>query len=299
MDNSLIWDSLGRGYIRAIQGLFVKVESSKFWTILLPSGKVMLRNWIGMYLAPMSVGADPNAYPIVAVSYSEDESLQFEVFYRDNKVAFRAYNGLFLTRVYRSFHTIEAAKIVADDSCCFRPMIGDLHVPTFKIIKVKISDLAVMQYYLCVLKKETFINRSDEPKHHTFSMTWETTVTDKIVWKRLWGRGFDVSCQFTITGTTTTLKYTKDNEKVVSVIRRIHEQRTKEVVVPPKRKSTARLLVNKNDNAAFPFWATIRKVKSNGDVVALKEQGAWSGLLYCSVQLEVVTERLPDPCTTM
>lgn len=299
MDNKLIWDSLGRNNDTAIKGVPEKKVTSKFWITLLPCNKVMIRDSKDMYLAPLSAPGALNTYPVFLVPFSEDESLMFEVFYKGNEVAFRANNGLFLASVERSFHTIEAAKVVADNSCCFRPMIGDLHVPTFEIIEVITEDLSKTRGRTHVLKKEAFINRSDAPQRHTYSMTWETTVTDTVAWKRLWGLGLACSHQFRIGNMTATLKYTEDNEKNVTVTRKIHVNLSRDVVVPPRIKSTACLVVNKLDSVSVPFVATIRKEKYKGDTEILHEAGAWRGLLYFDVDVELKNERIHDRCTIL
>ena len=58
MDNGLFWDSLASGSQWAIEGMPEKKKSSKFWVTHLLSGKVLLRNWIGMFLAPVDAGID-------------------------------------------------------------------------------------------------------------------------------------------------------------------------------------------------------------------------------------------------
>ncbi|XP_053144873.1 uncharacterized protein LOC128342070 [Hemicordylus capensis] len=289
MDNLMFWDSLGRGCDWAIQGVSEKTESSKFQITLLPSGKILLRDWVGMYLAPRQSG-HPNTYPILPVLHSENAALQYEVFHRDNMVAFRAHNGLFLSRVFRSFHTIEAAKRFADDSCYFRPVIGDLLSPTLQIVRVIPGNLSRVKCYRCVLKKETYINRSEAPENHTFTMTWETQHADRVFWKRLWGLGMASSLQFNIMDMTATVKYSQDNERVVTVMRNISETCTEQVVVPPRMKATARLVFSKDNATAVSFVAMITKTKSDGDVVILYEPGAWSGLVYFNVRLEVKIE---------
>ncbi|XP_053150583.1 uncharacterized protein LOC128344469 isoform X2 [Hemicordylus capensis] len=299
MDNLLFWDSLGTDYNWAIYGLFEKKQSSKFQVTLLPSGNVLLRDWKDMYLAPRPVGRGLNTSRIIAVEYSEDASLQYEVFYRENKVAFRACNGLYLSRVFRSFHTVEAAKHSADDSCYFQPMIGDLIIPTFEILRVTTSNLSQVKCYPCVLMKETYINRSEEPESHTFTMTWEIQVADNLVWHHLWGLGVASFHQFNIMDMTATLAYSQDNERVVTVMRYICETHTEQVTVPPNRKATALLLTKKHDVAVVDFVAIIGKVKSNGDVVTLHEHGTWSGLVYRDVHLEVQMERLCESCTAI
>ncbi|KAH0628921.1 hypothetical protein JD844_010559 [Phrynosoma platyrhinos] len=298
MDNNLFWDSLGRGYDWAIQGLFEKMESGKFLITRLSSGKVMLRDWIGMYLAAMDVGTDPNTFPILPVQYSEDASLQFDVFYRENKVAFRAYNGLFLSRMYRGFYTIEAAKYLPDDACYFRPLIGDLLPPTFEILRMDTDDSKVRCHHH-VLEKQTYVNWSEVPEQHTFSMKWETHCTDKIIWDRLWGLGSPFSCRFTVAGVTPTVRYTENNDKSISLSRYIYERRREEVEVPPKTKALVSLCVSWHNTAFVPFTLVIKKVKSNGTMVILHESGVWKGLAYCNVHMKVKLEKLGESCVAM
>ncbi|XP_020653362.1 uncharacterized protein LOC110081185 [Pogona vitticeps] len=299
MDNNLFWDSLGRGYGWAIQGLFDKMESAKFWITRLPSGKVMLRDWIGMYLAARDVGTDPDTFPIQPVEYSEDASLQFEVFHRGNRVAFQAYNGLFLARMYRGFYTIEAAKLFADDACYFRPLIGDLVPPIFELVQMDIEDYSKVRCHRHVLEKQTYVNRSNVLERHIFTMTWETHCIDRIVWDRLWGLGLPFSWSFTVEDATPSVKYTEDNEKAVSLTRYIYMKQRKEVEVPPKTKAIASLLVFWHKTAAVPFTAVIEKVKSNGEVEVLYEGGAWHGLAFRDLHIKVKLEKLGGLCPTM
>ncbi|XP_053150585.1 uncharacterized protein LOC128344470 [Hemicordylus capensis] len=299
MDNLMFWDSLGRDDSRAIQGDVEKKMSSKFRITLLPSEKILLRDWVGGYLALRPIGRC-QSHPILPVQYSEHSSLQFEVFHRDNKVAFRACNGLFLARVYRNFHTIEAAKHSADDSCYFQPVIGDLISPSFEILSVTLSDPSNVNCYRCLLKKETYINRSEIPQSHIFTMTWETQVADRVFWNSLWGVGVATSHQFKIMDMTAILEYSQDNERAVTVVRSIYETCTKQVVVPPKMKATAHLVANKRNATAMHFTAIIRKVMSNGHVINMHQRGAWSGLIYLDVHLEItIEEQLGESCIAM
>lgn len=300
MDNGLIWNSLGSDDNFPIYGLSAKTEESKFWVTCLPSGEVMLRLRTGAYLALRSGIVDPNTYSLCPVLdlHSQDASFIFEVFYRDNKVAFRAFNGLFLARVDRGINTIDAIKEVADDSCCFRPMIGDLHVPTFEILGLTAYDLSTIRCFPCELKSQKFVNNSNTQKSHTFSITWQITVMDRVAWKHAWGLGLASACKLEINGMSIKLKYTKNNEKVVQVRRGIGVRFRKEVVVPPRSTCTAYLIARKSDNASFTFTAAIRKVKSNGDMVTLYQPGAWAGFMYQDICLvtEIVvheSENLP------
>ncbi|XP_061477675.1 uncharacterized protein LOC133382033 [Rhineura floridana] len=294
MDNNLILASLAGQFTWAIQGVVEKMESSKFWVTRLPSGKVMLKNWIGMYLAVMDAGEDPKTFPIQPVQYSEDASLKFDVFYKDNRIAFRAYNGLFLARVRRGFHTVEATKLVADDSCYFRPLIGDLFPSNFEILRVITGDLSHVKYRRHILDKQVYINRGEVPEEHTFHMTWETSVTDTVFWNRLWGLGLVSSCAFTVEEATPLLLYTKNNDRTVLVQRYIYRKLTREVLVPPHTKVLAQLVVDRNRCVTVLFTAAIRKVKSNGDVVVMHERGVWKGCVYHDVRLEIKKHRLTE-----
>ncbi|XP_053227598.1 uncharacterized protein LOC128405217 [Podarcis raffonei] len=294
MDNNLIWDSLDGQYTWAIQGLTEKLASSKFWVTCLPMGKVMLRNWAGKYLAAVAIGENPVNFPIQPVQYSEDPSLQFEVFYKGNRVAFQAYNGLFLTRTYRGFTSVEAAKLVADDSCYFRPLIGDLLPPKFKILRVITSDLSHMIYHHSVLDKQVYANRGEAAVRHTFDMTWETTVADTVFWNSLWGLGVETSCHFTLEDAMPRLEYTENNDRTVLVQRNISQRLTQEVLVPPHTEVLAKLVVHRNSTATVSFTAVIQKVKSNGDVVMLNKGGLWKGLVYHGVRLEITKRKLSE-----
>ncbi|KAH0628920.1 hypothetical protein JD844_010558 [Phrynosoma platyrhinos] len=296
MDNDLFWDSLPEA---AIEGTSEKKKTSKFKVIHVSLGKVILRNWKGVCLAPVEVGTDPKTFPVLPVQYSEDPSLEFKVFHRGNKVAFQAHNGLFLARKYRRSHVLEAATFPPDDTCFFHPLIGDLLLPTFEIMNVNPRDLSQVKCRRCLLDRQTYFNRSKVPIRHTFTMAWDTHCTDRIVWNRLWGLGLPSSCSFTVKDATPTVSYTEDNEYIISVSRHILETITKEVVVPPRTKATASLWVKKHNDAAVPFTAFIGKVKPDGEVVAFNEGGAWTGLVYHGLHMEVTMEGLHKLCTVM
>nr|XP_008101747.1 PREDICTED: uncharacterized protein LOC100551521 [Anolis carolinensis] len=296
MDNYLFWDSLPHA---AIEGTSEKKESSKFQVIRASLGKVMLRNWKGICLAPVEVGTDLKTFPVLPVQYSEDPSLQFDVFHQGNKIAFQASNGLFLARIYRKSHVLEAATFPPDDTCLFRPLIGDLLLPTIEILSVNFKDFSQMKCRRHLLHRQTYVNQSKAPIQHTFTMDWDTHCTDRVIWNHLWGLGLPSSCSFTVEDVTPTVKYTEDNEYVVSVSRHISEKVTKEVVVPPRSKATANLWVKKDNDAALPFTAFIGKVKPGGDVISFNEGGVWTGLVYCDLHIEVTQERLHKLCTIM
>ncbi|KAF7243921.1 Aerolysin-like protein, partial [Varanus komodoensis] len=287
MDNSMYWDSLGSGYQWAVEGTPQKRESSKFWVTRLPSGKVMLKNWVGMFLAPVDIGTDPKTYPIQPVHYSEHESLRFDVFFNGKRVAFQTYNGLFFSRIYREFHGLEAAKFFVDETCFFTPLIGDLLPPTFEILQVIPNDFSQVRYQRHLLRKLTYRNRGEAPVEHTFTMGWESDSTDRVFWSRLWGLGLPSAGTLSIEGMTATVKYSQDNEQALTMNRHISEKMTKVVEVPPKTKAIACLWVDKHNNAAVPFTAIIRKVKSTGLEMFFNVIGAWKGLAYCDLQIEL------------
>lgn len=299
MDTDRIWDSLGEDFQWGIQGLREKTFSSKFMITRLPSGKVLLKDFRGRYLAPKAVGSNPTKYPIQPDRETPEPCTEFKVYSRGNKVAFKAHNGLFLARVFKGGHVLEAAKPFIDASCFFRPLIGELMLPAFDILNVIVGDLSGLKCHPSVVKKETYINQSEVPESHTFTMIWEASFLDTTVWNRRWGLGLAVAGEFKVLDTTATVRYNRDN-KVVSMPNMVFETYTQVVEIPPQTKVVAKLLVNKQNLAAVPFTAIIQKLKASGEVLTFQEAGVWRGLVYHGLSLEVKMEPLDgDSCTPM
>lgn len=289
MDNSQYWDS-ARGYQWAIRGIYPKRESSKFWVVPLPSRKVMLRNRLGMTLAPVEKGTDPKTFPVVPVPYSEDPNLKFSVFHKENKVAFQAHNGLFLGRVcrdgYRPANILEASMFFPDDSCFFQPVIGDILLPTFEILQVIPHGTSRLTYSPHLVKRSLLINRREEPVEHAFSMTYNARSNDKVFWTHLWGLGLPSSYPFDIGSARPSVIYNENNEHLVPLVRTVAEEQPEQVILPPKSKVIACFYVDQQRHAALPFTAIIQKVKPDGTKEVFWERGAWKGLVYCNLRVE-------------
>lgn len=298
MDNKMYWDSLGNGSHWAVEGMPEKRKSSKFWLIPAPSGKVMLKNWLGLFLAAVDVRSE-KIYPIQPVQYSTKPSLSFEVYFRDNMIAFRASNGLFLCRTFKEFNGLEAAKFFPDETCCFLPQIGDIDLPTFEIVSVVPNDIFPIQYHPHFVDKQIFYNRRSTSVLHTFGLNWVTHCTDRVIWKHLWGLGLPSSCSFRIEDATPTVKYTEDNQQNFSLVRSVLEIIVKKVEVPPSTKAIASFWVDIVHSVVVPFLVTIQKVKPHGDVERFNETGAWKGMVYKNLRVDVAMEPLCEPCRSM
>uniref|UniRef100_A0A6J0U035 Uncharacterized protein n=1 Tax=Pogona vitticeps TaxID=103695 RepID=A0A6J0U035_9SAUR len=298
MDNNLFWDSLGSCFQLAIEGMCEKTFSCKFWVISLPSGRVLIKDWLGMYLAPVEEGTDVKTYPVQPVQYTEDRSLQFDVFHRDNRVAFQAYNRRFLARVQRGeFQILEAAKFLIDSTCYFRPQIGDICLPTFEIKNVVPKELWRVKCRPTLVDRMSYTNRGETPIQQTFIMDWNIQCTDKVFWNHLWGLGLpSVSSPFVVENAKLTVKYLEDNQRVVSVTRNISETVSHTLMVPPRTKAIAYLYARQQSNASLPFTAVIRKVTPRGKEVILQENGAWTGLVYRDLWIYCSLKRLDELC---
>ncbi|XP_025028998.1 uncharacterized protein LOC112541894 [Python bivittatus] len=299
MDNSMFWDSLSSGLHWTVEGVPEKRRSSKFWLIPAPSGRVMLKNWIGLFLAAVDVYSEQKIFPIQPVQYSKKQSLRFEVFFRNNMVAFRAYNGLFLARTFRGFNTLEAAKFFPDETCCFLPQIGDTDLPVFEILSVVPNDLSQIHCHQYFVDKQVFYNPREIPTPYTFGLTWVTNSIDRVTWNHLWGLGLPSSCSFKIEDATPIVRYTENNEQNFSLVRPIDKFIIKRVEVPPKTKAVATLWVDIQHNVVLPFVATVQKVKNGGFPERFYERGAWRGMVYKNLRIEVTMEPICQVCTIM
>ncbi|KAH0628918.1 hypothetical protein JD844_010556 [Phrynosoma platyrhinos] len=298
-DSGQFWASLTNQHERSVVWIYPKKSSCKFTVTYLSSGKVTLKDWRGMYLAVVEDGEEPSNFPVLPTHYVEDESFHFAVFHSGNKVAFRAYNGLFLSRVLRQFYVLEAAKVFTDDSCLFQPVIGDLFPPTMEILDVVPTDLSRLKFHRHLVATKAYVNRTKLPVRHTFIMTWNTRCLDKIIWEHLWGLGVPSLCPFTVERVMPLVMYTRDNERLIHVEREISEKVTKEVEVPPETRAVAFLFIHGKYNAPLPFTAIIRKKKRDGTEAIFDENGAWMGLVYQDLWVECSYVKLRESCTTM
>ncbi|KAH0628922.1 hypothetical protein JD844_010560 [Phrynosoma platyrhinos] len=286
MDNGMYWSCMGYGEELNIKGVSEKVESCKFHISSLPSGQVRLRNWKGLCLAPMDIPSEID-YPIQAVSFSDKPHVEFEVFWKGNSIAFKAYNGLFLARICRVYNMLVAAKFYPDITCYFRPLVGDHPPPSIEIMSVVPCDVSAVNCTPCILEEQTFVNRKKVPVNYTFAMLWEPHSTDRIIWTRMWGLGMRSSCTFPFLDTKPVILYTTDNDQVVTVVRIISEYLTREVEVPPRMKAKAQFCVDKENHAPLGFIAFIRKKRSDQDVTFYAVGGSWMGLVYSNFRVEI------------
>ncbi|KAJ7317553.1 hypothetical protein JRQ81_003715 [Phrynocephalus forsythii] len=197
--------------------------------------------------------------------------------------------------VQRGFHALEAATFFADKSCGFRPLIGDLCLPVFQALTVIPTDLSRVIYHHKVVMKESYVNQSEVPVKHRFHLSWNTSSYDKIAWCRPWGLCLASSFSFTVEEAQPTLQYTEDNDLALVVFRQVSEEATEEVEVPPNTEATVRLWAKKHINASISFIAQIQKVKPDGSEVIMNEPGAWNGLVYRNLQLQITMRELCSP----
>ena len=296
MDNNQYWDLVHHGQQWTITGASKKRQSSKFWVVPQPSSQVMLRDRDGTTLAPVERDTNPKTYPVVPVPNLEDPNIRFTVFYKDNKVAFQASNGLFLGRVCKDFSrrtsALEASMFFPDDSCFFEPLIGDILLPIFQILHVAPCEVSQLTYSSELIEQRIFTNRREEPIEHTFNMWYNFRSIDRVFWNNLWGLGLPSSATFEVESAKLVAKYNKNNDRVVPVVRTISEEVPEKVVVPPMTEVKASLYVENNRHAALPIMAIIQKVKPDGTEEIFRETGAWKGLVYRNLRVELNTTQL-------
>ncbi|XP_008101745.1 uncharacterized protein LOC103277698 isoform X2 [Anolis carolinensis] len=283
MDNGMYW---GSDEDVCIKGVHEKVALCKFHISRLPSGKVCIRNWKGLCLAPMDLSSEID-YPIQPVLFSNKPYVEYDVFWKDNHVAFKAYNGLFLVRTCRVYHTLAAAKFHPDVTCYFQPLVGDHPPPAIEIMSVVPCDVSSVTCSPYILEEQVYVNHEKVPVTHTFVMFWEPHSTDHIIWTRMWGLGMHTSCTFTILDTKCLILYTEDNEQMITFTRFISEYLVKDVVVPPRTEARAHFCVDMQSDAILSFIALVRKKRSVQDVTFFAVGGSWMGLIYSNFRVEV------------
>ncbi|XP_029467888.1 uncharacterized protein LOC115096840 [Rhinatrema bivittatum] len=291
-DNDMYWSSCCDAYHFAVLARDHKDHSSKFQLTLLPTGKVLLRDFRDMYLG--YVLHDDGVGRIEAEKISPDRFCEFEPFYEGEKVALRAINGMFVCRVFRRIHFIEASKPTAEECCRFRLLLGDLLYPGHDILQVELGDTTHIKCQSSVVKKETFVNKTEKPLSHTFNLGWEVRATDITTWARPWGLEYTTSATFTLLGMEATITYNGSHLKTASAYRNISEKRSATVIVPPHSRALAQLVVTKQDQVEVSFTADIKKIKQDGETVMMEERGSWKGLIYTNVVLDTKEEPVMD-----
>nr|XP_008101746.1 PREDICTED: uncharacterized protein LOC100568089 [Anolis carolinensis] len=286
MDNGMYWGSINEGRVSCIEGVTQKIEACKFHVICLPSGKIMIKNWMGLYLAAMDVPSEV-LFPIQPVTFTDNENEEYDVFYKHNKVTFKAFNGLFLGRRCNKRNTLTATRFYPDETCYFYPVIGDIHPPVMEILGVVPCDISGVSCTPYIMGEQTFTNWSEDPVKHTFTMIWETCSFDRIIWTRLWGLGVMCACNFKILDTKANVLYSQNNEQVVNVLRFIAEHLTQEVEVPPRTEARGQFCVDKQNFAALGFTAIVRKTRPDESFTFHIVGGSWKGLVYNKLRLEV------------
>ncbi|XP_002943282.1 uncharacterized protein LOC100488384 [Xenopus tropicalis] len=287
-DNEMFWSSCSNGTKYRVVARESKDLTSKFHLSLLPNGRVLLRDFRDMYVSCVeSAGV---AY-LETDKCTPDALCEFEVFHDGERVILKASNGLFVCRHFRHHGDyIEASRPGMEDCCRFRTGMGDSYPPSFDISLVELGDVSNLNCRPVVLKKETFVNKTDAPQTHSFTLSWETRTAETTHWERTWGLSSTSSTTFSLLAFQATITYNGSFQKMATTHRSIVEKRSVTVVVPERSKVTAELVVSKMENATVPFTAFIRKTKVDGETLELVEKGVWKGLVYDSVTLETKQE---------
>ncbi|XP_066561014.1 aerolysin-like protein [Amia ocellicauda] len=246
--------------------------------------KVRLKDQRGVYLSRINRG-DVNH--IEAAKAMPDVYCEFSVFNKNGKVVFRADNGLFLSRIYRSNQNIEAAKEGVDVCCEFSPSIGDVISPKFEIVDIDFGKIPDLSDKPSVVKSDYYINESSVNQSHTFKLNWQDTVTETTTWTHTWGLSTTVSSDFKFLSASVTISYSGEYGTSSSKERTISMAEETTITIPPKTKIIVKLMVNKDDHAEIPFTATIKKTKASGEVEMLTEKGTWKGVAYENVRLKI------------
>ncbi|KAM9324282.1 uncharacterized protein PAF06_000303 [Gastrophryne carolinensis] len=287
-DNEMYWCSCCNGKRYRIHAREMKDLSSKFQVSLLQNGKILLKDFRDMYVS--WVDCDGTKF-LETEKSTPDELCEFDVFNDGEKIILKASNGLFICRSFKHHgDLIEAGRAVMDDCCRLRTGMGDLYPPCFDIASVELADVSKLNCRPCVLKKETFVNKTDVTQSHGFTLIWDTRSTDSTQWETTWGLNSSYSTTVTIMAFQATISYSGSFQKMATTNRSIVEKRSITVNVPEHSKVTAQLVVSKMENASIPFTAFIRKTKVNGETIDLEEKGIWKGLVYDDVTLETKQE---------
>ncbi|XP_078520286.1 uncharacterized protein LOC144785039 [Lissotriton helveticus] len=297
-DNDMYMSCNGDSSCSVIHTVEQKDPSCKFQLSLVPSGKVLLQDYRGLYLSSVP----PNGVCFLEPDCPAADALcEFEPYYEDEKVALKAANGMFLGRVFHRHHYIEPSRLNPDECCRFRLVLGDLLCPAFEITDVDLGSLSKVKCQPCIVKKETFVNRTEMPQNHVFNLMWEMKAVDTTTWSRAWGMDSKSTFNFTLLGIEGTVSYNGTYQKTAPFRRNIREERSSTVNVLPNRRATAHLVVSKQENAEVPFTATVKKVRADGNSIITHENGKWKGLVYDNVTLEVKQEDLKDenPCNIL
>lgn len=260
-------------------------------------GKLVLKADNGKYLSRIQ-----RDFQFVEAEKAEvDMFCQFRVIsVGKGVIALQADNGLFVSIMKRGeFSSIEVTKEGIDDDCKFTIDVGDLIPPTFEILSVKLhEDKATMNHHPAVVTTETVNNKGSTPVQQAFTLTWQESNTQTTTWKHAWGVQFSYTYK---SGTLTSaiaqhefsihLSYngeygTSSTEEVTSKF-----ERKINVTAAARKKTVAKLLVKKADDALIPFTATIKRTKADGTETTFEEEGTWQGTAYHSATIEI--EELP------
>ncbi|XP_069842972.1 uncharacterized protein [Dendropsophus ebraccatus] len=283
-DNEMYWCSGCNGKQYLIYAREMKDLGSKFRISVLPNGKVLLQDFRDMYVSWANLDGIVH---LETEKCMPDELCEFDVLHDGQKVIFKASNGLYVCRTFRSHEVnIEVGRSSMEECCRLRPGLGDMYGPCFDISSIELGDISKLVCRPCVLKKDTFVNKTEVEQSHGFALSWETRTTETTQWNTTWGLNTNFSASFTVLGFEANITYNGTMQKVASTNRSIVEKRSITVNVPQRTKVTAQLVVSKMENATIPFTAYIRKTKVSGDIVDLEEKGVWKGLVYSDVTLE-------------
>ncbi|KAJ1134772.1 hypothetical protein NDU88_001219 [Pleurodeles waltl] len=114
----MYWSSTTQG----MRGKFVRDHTCWFQVCLLGGGKVKITDYQGYHL---SLGIAGERKAVHLIKGTKAPNSEFEIKYKNDKLFFQAFNGMFLCRIWYGGdrNTVEAMT-VADDNNCLVDRIG-------------------------------------------------------------------------------------------------------------------------------------------------------------------------------
>ena len=228
---------------------------------------------------------------IEAIKSNPDDWCTFQAFEVDGKLVLKNWvNQRYLSRINRDQPYIEAAKYGIDEHCKFIVESGAILPVREEIIGLRWGNANnIRDLQPSIVRSKTVNNEGSETAEMDITMEWSFTEHSETMWEHGWGItmgisythefrpfpgiGFGSSVEFNLE-----LNYNgkKGGNRGRSKTTQISE--TTRVRIPPGKKVTAFLVVQKKDDAEVPFEATIRRTSEIG-TFTFTERGTWKGVM--------------------
>ena len=233
---------------------------------------------------------------IYADKSTPDLSCEFEVFDVEGKLVLKSVeHKRYVKRILRDGQLIELVNQGIDEHSSFTLDTAAITPVREEIISLTFgnaSNLADLQP--SIVSSKTGNNEGSEKVEMELTMEWSYTESSETTWEHGWGvtTGISTSADFKVFGIGASMEFNLEvnyngkkggnagQERTTTI------SETTKVIVPPGKKVTAYLIIQKKDDVTVPFEATIKRTSEIG-TFEFVQKGVWRGVIKFSSHVTV------------